>query len=85
MLSMPDCIDKAVSALQAFSERDAVAMNDLAGAYFIRSRLKNQPADLLDAFEAAQHAMDATPRPPGAAFNLALIEEKLAQIGRAHV
>jgi CHAT domain-containing protein len=71
------CSDAGIAALKNFADRDATAMSDLAGAYHVRAQRRNQPADFLNAFDAADHAVNAVPQPVHARFNLALAEETL--------
>ncbi|HSY50266.1 MAG TPA: hypothetical protein VLC46_15750 [Thermoanaerobaculia bacterium] len=78
LVSLPQCADEAIAALENFSRADAAAMSDLAGAYYVRAQRNDNPADLLRAFDAAQRAVATTPRPPGAEFNRALILEALS-------
>lgn len=83
LLSRPQCTDEAIEALKTFARDEAVAMNDLAAAYYVRAQRKDNPADLLDAFESARKAINAKPTPPGAQFNYALILEALSLDGQA--
>jgi CHAT domain-containing protein len=78
LVSQPQCTDAAVAALRALSANDAAALSDLAGAYYVRAQRNDNPADLLNAFDAARKAVDMKPQPPGAQFNLALILEALS-------
>jgi hypothetical protein len=78
LVSLPQCTDEAIAALENFSRADAAAMSDLAGGYYVRAQRNDNPADLLRAFDAAQRAVATTPRPPGAEFNRALILEALS-------
>jgi hypothetical protein len=73
MISQPQCTDEAIASLESLSHTDAAAMSDLAGAYYVRAQRKDDPADLLRAFDNAQRAVAMTPRPAGAEFNRALI------------
>jgi CHAT domain-containing protein len=73
MISQPQCTDEAIASLESLSHTDAAAMSDLAGAYYVRAQRKDDPADLLRAFDNAQRAVAMTPRPTGAEFNRALI------------
>ncbi|HEV7570470.1 MAG TPA: CHAT domain-containing protein [Thermoanaerobaculia bacterium] len=52
-------------------------MNDLAAGYVLRAQQEDRQSDLLDALDAAQHAVAATPRSAEALFNLARIEENI--------
>ena len=78
LVSQPQCTDAAVAALRGMSRTDAAAMSDLAGAYYVRAQRNDNPADLLNAFDAAQKAVDVKPQPRGAQFNYALILEALS-------
>ncbi|MEA2237597.1 MAG: hypothetical protein QOC81_2321 [Thermoanaerobaculia bacterium] len=78
LVSRPQCTDAAIAALENFSLADAAAMSDLAGAYYVRAQRKDNPADLLRAFDKAQRAAALRPQPEGAQFNLALILEALS-------
>jgi len=78
LVSLPQCTDEAIAALENFSRADAAAMSDLAGAYYVRAQRNDAPADLLRALDAAQRATAMKPQPPGAQFNLALILEALS-------
>jgi len=73
----PVCMDKAIAALQGVAERDNIAMGDLAVAYYKRAKQRDMPADYLNAYDAAQRAMNALPRPPYAKENLTKIEHAL--------
>jgi CHAT domain-containing protein len=73
----PPCSDAAIEALKNFARRDANAMSDLAGVYYFRAHRDDRPIDLLDAYDAARHAVAATQRPAGAEHNLQLIEKAL--------
>jgi len=75
--SQPACTDAAVAALERFSRTDPVAMNDLAVGYTLRAQREDRPADLLNALDAAQHAVAALPRSDAARFNLATLEESI--------
>jgi hypothetical protein len=83
LLSRPQCTDSAIAALTRFAQADAVAMNDLAAAYYVRAQRNDDPTDLLNAFNAAQKSVNAKPTPPGAQFNYALILESLSLEGAA--
>lgn len=78
LVSRPQCTNVAIARLETFARADAAAMSDLAGAYYVRAQRNDNPADMLRAFDAAQHAVAATPRPVGAEFNRALILEALS-------
>jgi len=78
LVTEPKCTDAAVAALENLSRADASAMSDLAGAYYVRAQRKDNPADLLQAFDAAQRAVAMQPQPRGALFNRALILEALS-------
>lgn len=78
LVSQPQCTDAAVAALKGLSRTDAAAMSDLAAAYYVRAQRDDNPADLLNALDAAQKAVDVKPQPPGAQFNYALILEALS-------
>jgi tetratricopeptide (TPR) repeat protein len=75
--SQPVCIDAAVAALERFAVIDPAALSDLAAAYALRAQREDRPADLLNALDAAQHAVAALPQSAVARFNRALIEESL--------
>jgi len=75
--TQPACLDKAIAALEAFSENSANAMSDLGAAYYVRAQRRNRPTDLLFAFDATEHAVNAKPQPQQAAFNLRFIEQAL--------
>lgn len=77
MLMRSACTDKAISALQAFSERDSNAMSDLGVAYYLRSQRENRPSDLLLAFDAASDAVSSKPEPAVASANLKFYENAL--------
>src|SRR5258708_14155915 len=49
LVSLPQCTDAAIAALENFSLADAAAMSDLAGAYYVRAQRNDNPADLLRA------------------------------------
>ena len=66
LVSQPQCTNAAVAALETFARADAAAMSDLAGAYYVRAQRTDNPADLLNAFDAARRAVDMKPQPPGA-------------------
>jgi CHAT domain-containing protein len=78
LVSLPQCTDEAIAALENFSRADAVAMSDLAGAYYVRAQRNDTPADLLRALDAARRATAMKPQPGGAEFNLALVLEALS-------
>ena len=78
LVTRPQCTNEAIAALENLSGADAAALNDLAGAYYVRAQRNDNPEDLLRAFDRAQRAVALTPRPVGAEFNLALILEALA-------
>jgi CHAT domain-containing protein len=78
LVTQPQCTDKAIAALQTFARADAAALSDLAGAYYVRAQRKDDPADLLRAFDWARKAVALKPRPRGAQFNYALILEALS-------
>ncbi|HKS22632.1 MAG TPA: CHAT domain-containing protein [Thermoanaerobaculia bacterium] len=78
LVSRPQCTDAAIAALERFSRDDAAALSDLAAAYYVRAQRKDDPADLLLAFDAAQRAVAMKPQPPGAQFNAALILQALS-------
>jgi CHAT domain-containing protein len=73
--SQPVCIDAAVAALERFARTDPTALSDLAAGYALRAQREDRPSDLLNALDAAQHAVAALPRSPVARFNCAMIEE----------
>ena len=77
LASQRGCSDAAIAALENLSRTDAAAMSDLAAAYYVRAQREDRPSDLLRAFDAAEHALAASPRSPAARFNYALIEEAL--------
>lgn len=74
---LPVCMDKAIAALKGFADRDNIAMSDLAAAYYVRAATKDKPEDYLNAYDAAEHAVNARPRPQWAVENRALIEKAL--------
>jgi hypothetical protein len=74
---LPVCMDKAIAALKRLADRDNVAMSDLAAAYYVRAATKDKPEDYLNAYDAAEHAVNATPRPEWAEGNRAVIEKAL--------
>ncbi|HXH94044.1 MAG TPA: CHAT domain-containing protein, partial [Thermoanaerobaculia bacterium] len=78
LVSRPQCTSEAIEALERFSLAEPAAMSDLAGAYYVRAQRKDNPADLLRAFDKAQRAVSLKPQPEGAQFNLALILEALS-------
>ncbi len=78
LVARPQCTNQAIAWLEKFAVTDAAALNDLAGAYYVRAQRNDNPEDLLRAFDQAQRAVALTPRPAGADFNLALILEALA-------
>ncbi|HEX7679559.1 MAG TPA: hypothetical protein VF713_15610, partial [Thermoanaerobaculia bacterium] len=78
LASQPQCTDAAIGALENLSRADAAAMSDLAGAYYVRAQRKDNPADLLNAFDAARRAVAVRPLPAGARFNYALVLEALS-------
>ena len=78
LVSLPQCTDEAIAALENLARADAAAMSDLAGAYYVRAQRNDAPADLLHALDAAQRATAMKPQPGGAKFNLALILEALS-------
>jgi CHAT domain-containing protein len=69
------CISAAIEALERFTKTDPRAWNDLAAAYLIRARYEDRASDLLDALEAAEHAVAVQPVASEARFNLALAQE----------
>jgi CHAT domain-containing protein len=73
--SQPVCIDAAVAALERFARADPAALGDLAAGYALRAQREDRPSDLLNALDAAQHAVNALPLSAVARFNLAMIEE----------
>jgi len=78
LVARPQCTNQAIAWLEKFAVTDAAALNDLAGAYYVRAQRNDNPEDLLRAFDQAQRAVALKPRPLGADFNLALILEALA-------
>jgi hypothetical protein len=78
LVSRPQCTDAAIAALENFSRAEAAAMSDLAGAYYVRAQRKDNPADLLRAFDKAQRAVALKPQPDGAQFNFGLILEAVS-------
>jgi CHAT domain-containing protein len=78
LVSRPQCTDAAITRLETFARADAAAMSDLAGAYYVRAQRNDNPADLLNAFDAARKAVVVSPRPAGARFNYALVLEALS-------
>jgi CHAT domain-containing protein len=75
--SQPICIDAAVAALERFSRTDPAALSDLAAGYALRAQREDRPSDLLNALDAAQHAVAALPQSAVARFNRAMIEESI--------
>jgi CHAT domain-containing protein len=75
--SQPVCIEAVVSALERFARVDPAALSDLAVGYALRAQREDRPSDLLNALDAAQHAVSASPRSAVARFNLALTEESI--------
>jgi CHAT domain-containing protein len=73
--SQPVCTDAAVAALEGFARRDPTALSNLAAGYVLRAQREDRPSDLLNALDAAQHAVAALPKSAVARFNRALIEE----------
>jgi tetratricopeptide (TPR) repeat protein len=68
-------LDKAVGLLGQATKRDsadATAWSDLSVAYLARFEKGGSLTDLLDALEAAGHAVEAAPNLPEAQFNFAL-------------
>jgi hypothetical protein len=78
LVSRFQCTSDAIEALERFSLAEPAAMSDLAGAYYVRAQRKDNPADLLRAFDKAQRAAALKPQPEGAQFNLALVLEALS-------
>lgn len=78
LVSQVQCTDASIAALENLSRADAAALSDLAGAYYVRAQRKDNPADLLRAFDAARRAVVMRPLPAGAQFNFALILEALS-------
>jgi CHAT domain-containing protein len=74
---LPVCMDKAIAALKRFADRDNVAISDLAAAYYVRAATQDKPEDYLNAYDAAEHAVNTTPRPEWAEGNLAVIKKAL--------
>jgi CHAT domain-containing protein len=83
LVSHPQCTDASIAALENFSHADAAATSDLAAAYYVRAQRKDNPADLLKAFDAARQAVALKPQPTGAEFNYALVLEALSLNGEA--
>jgi len=75
--SQPLCIDAAVAALERFARADPAATRDLAVGYALRAQREDRPTDLLNALDAAQHAVAALPQSDVARFDLAMIEENV--------
>lgn len=75
--SQPVCIDAAIAALERFARTAPNALNDLAAGYALRAQREDRPSDLLNALDAAQHAVASLPQSATARFNLALIEESV--------
>lgn len=73
--AQPICTDGAVAALERFARADPAALNDLAAGYALRAQREDRPSDLLNALDAAQHAVAAMPQSAAARFNCALIEQ----------
>jgi CHAT domain-containing protein len=75
--SQPACIDAALAALERFARADPAALSDLAAGYVLRAQREDRPSDLLNALDAAQHAVAALPQSAVARFNVAMIEESV--------
>jgi CHAT domain-containing protein len=73
----PICIDAAVAALERFARADPAALNAVAVGYVLRAQREDRPSDLLNALDAAQHAVATLPQSAAARFNLAMIEESV--------
>ena len=78
LVSRPQCTNVAIASLENFARADAAAMSDLAAAYYVRAQRKDDPSDLLRAFDVAQRVVAMKPLPQGAEFNRALILEALS-------
>lgn len=73
-------VEKAVGDLERAAElspRDAPLRSDLAAAYLVRAEEKQRPDDLIRGLSAALEANRLDPALPEAAFNRALLSEKL--------
>lgn len=77
LVGRPACLDTVISALERFARTDARAMNDLGAAYYIRAQRLDHPADLLNALEHVDRALDNAPKLATARFNQALTLEAL--------
>jgi CHAT domain-containing protein len=75
--SQPVCIEAVVAALEGYARTDPTALSDLAAGYALRAQREDRPSDLLNALDAADHAVNALPRSELARFNRAMIEESL--------
>lgn len=73
----PACTDAAIAALQKFARVHAEAMSDLSAAYYLRAQQEDRPEDLLDAYDAAERALEMKPGLRTALFNRALALEAL--------
>jgi CHAT domain-containing protein/tetratricopeptide (TPR) repeat protein len=81
--TQPSCTDSAIAALERLSRTDPIAMSDLAAAYYLRAQRQDQPSDLLRSLQAAEHAVAANPKSPGARFNRALTQEAVGLTAEA--
>jgi CHAT domain-containing protein len=75
LATQPHCVDHAITALERFAPDDAMAMVDLAAAYYMRAQKNDRAADLLQAWEASEQALAAAPTSLPQRFNRALIQE----------
>jgi len=73
----PDCTGKAIAALKWIAKSVPAVWTDVAAAYCVRARREKRSADYLDALQAANHAIVATPQLPATRFNRALALENL--------
>lgn len=67
------CIDSAIAFLRDHQRESPEMASDLAAAYYVRAQLRDNPVDLMDAWETAQDVANL----PAARFNLGLIQEAL--------
>lgn len=77
----PGSLNAAIGQLEravAASSGDATILSTLAAAYIVLSEHTQDPSDLLRALEAAERAVSAAPAMHEAAYNRALILERLA-------
>jgi CHAT domain-containing protein len=73
----PACTDAAIAFLTPAAQHNAEVMSDLSAAYYVRAQRADDPADLLEALNAAEAAVAKAPRLAAARFNRALAQEAL--------